>query len=152
MTDRLTVFNGGGSSAPHPTRRPAPNPTSLAADAGGPVLTFGRHKGKAVSDVPESYLAWCLTQRWLDPGLRAEVERVLAIDQPEPGHDPDPDPASAAVAMPLVVFEWRQAMLAEFGDDPLLMQVVRRGLAHLKRLCSSFTNQPWPEEADHERV
>jgi hypothetical protein len=40
-------------------------------------LTFGKHKGKPLSEVPRSYLHWLLGQAWLKPSVRQAVECEL---------------------------------------------------------------------------
>ncbi len=109
------------------------------------VIGFGRYRGHAIDEVPEGYLRWLLTLDRLDFRLRLAVQEFLSVDRPETD-DTDPDPTSAAVALPGITFRWWQAMRAEFGDDPLALEVVDAGLARLKQLCTEFTGRDWPHE------
>jgi uncharacterized protein (DUF3820 family) len=42
-----------------------------------PILQFGCHKGKHISDVPTSYLDWLLGEGWVYPELKDQIERHL---------------------------------------------------------------------------
>ena len=42
-------------------------------------MTFGRHKGELVGDVPTSYLQWVMAEvQSLNPGLRYAIEQELS--------------------------------------------------------------------------
>jgi hypothetical protein len=38
-------------------------------------------------------------------------------------------------------------MRGRYGDDPLALEVVGVGLECLKRLCTRYTDRPWPDVA-----
>ncbi|KAJ3530039.1 hypothetical protein NMY22_g8744 [Coprinellus aureogranulatus] len=44
-------------------------------DAGGFVLTFGKHKGKALKEVPYSYLKWCMANLERARSLRSAIQK-----------------------------------------------------------------------------
>ncbi len=49
-------------------------------------MTFGKHKGERLADVPASYLLWCYRELELIrkyPGLRAYIEKNLRRLQAE---------------------------------------------------------------------
>ena len=41
------------------------------------ALTFGKHKGKTVSECPIDYLDWLLGQDWLFDDMRSDIEQYL---------------------------------------------------------------------------
>jgi len=41
------------------------------------TLSFGKYKGKFLSEVPSDYIGWLARQHWLDPDLHHVVEEVL---------------------------------------------------------------------------
>lgn len=41
-------------------------------------LTFGKHKGEPLDEVPLAYLDWCLGQGWLFPDARSAIEAYLS--------------------------------------------------------------------------
>jgi hypothetical protein len=44
-------------------------------------MTFGKHKGKDLADIPDDYLLWCLENcERLNPILRDAIERRLGIE------------------------------------------------------------------------
>jgi len=46
----------------------------------GTILTFGKHKGKAIDEVPDYYLEWITEQDWFEkdyPALAGPVEAEL---------------------------------------------------------------------------
>ena len=42
-----------------------------------PIIPFGKHKGKAVSECPTAYLDWLLGQDWLFDDLREAIKSDL---------------------------------------------------------------------------
>lgn len=42
------------------------------------VLHFGAHKGKALNEIPLTYLDWVIGQGWLDRGTKEVVEEYLS--------------------------------------------------------------------------
>ena len=43
------------------------------------LMSFGKHKGEPLADIPRSYLRWLLDQDWLyDPGKEKLVEEIEA--------------------------------------------------------------------------
>jgi uncharacterized protein (DUF3820 family) len=111
-------------------------------------VTRGRHKGKKLVECPPDYLLWLAENSESNVYRRAALE-VLGLAEGidgKPEDDTEPDPTSAAVALPGVTFRWWQAMLAEFGDDAAALEVVEKGLAKLKALCTEFTHKGWSSE------
>ncbi len=52
-------------------------------DPGQIVMTFGKHKGKKLDDVPLLYLDWLLSQSWFEfqhMMLHASITRYLSIE------------------------------------------------------------------------
>lgn len=47
-------------------------------DPGAVVLTFGKHKGERIEDVPLRYLDWLVDQDWLFPDVKQAVKAYLA--------------------------------------------------------------------------
>ena len=45
-----------------------------------PVLSFGKHKGCAISEVPVNYLDWLIGQHWLEDDLKFQIEEYLKND------------------------------------------------------------------------
>lgn len=46
-------------------------------DPGGYRLTFGKHKGQTLDEIPLRYLDWCLGQDWLFPDARKAIAAYL---------------------------------------------------------------------------
>lgn len=42
------------------------------------VLSFGKHKGRRISECPIEYLDWLIGEEWLRPGLKSKIEQFLA--------------------------------------------------------------------------
>lgn len=61
----------------------------LAAEP--PVLNFGKHKGRSLDQIPESYIQWLLESEAGDAPWRSELDRWLAARrQPNPLKAPPP--------------------------------------------------------------
>lgn len=57
-----------------------PKTNRIDGDYGEEVVPFGKHAGKQVGDVPESYMRWCLDQEWFEtqyPELMVAFENEL---------------------------------------------------------------------------
>ena len=87
------------------------------------VITFGKHRGKTLAQVPENYVVWLAdkAQRLM---VRLAAKRFLGIDghgedaEPDDLQTAEPDRESAAVRLPLVVWEHERMMADRFGTDP----------------------------------
>ena len=45
---------------------------------GRPIMSFGKHKGERISEIPDAYLRWCLVEaETLEDGLRSAIEIEL---------------------------------------------------------------------------
>jgi Putative quorum-sensing-regulated virulence factor len=58
-----------------------------AQNTGGALvfMTFGKHRGKRLEDIPGDYLLWCLDNMGnLSPTLRRGIEDVLGVNQALP--------------------------------------------------------------------
>ena len=73
----------------------------------------------------------------LDPKTRRSYLAEIAA------HNAD---ALAAVALPGVIWRWRQAMFAKYDGCDEALEVIGDGLTVLKSLCSEFTKKDWPAE------
>lgn len=113
-------------------------------------MPAGPFKGKRLDELPDVFLHHVAAKNW-HPEVREFALRVMAIraDEHRADEDPtEPAPILAAIALPGVIFRWRESMLAEFGDNDEALAVVDRGLERLKQLCSQFTRKPWLELAE----
>ena len=74
---------------------PHPEAQARAGDSVQPgqvIVSFGKHKGKQVHEVPRDYWEWCLANDKLRDDLRAAVELHLGLTQSGVGAgDPVPD-------------------------------------------------------------
>lgn len=104
-------------------------------------LQLGRHAGKHISEVPESWLRWALDQHWIDPEFREAIKQRLNLDKSE--DDTEPDPTSAAVAFPLIVWQVEQHVWNRYFANDELLAVGSDIIDLLKRLCSKYTKRPW---------
>lgn len=60
-------------------------------------MPFGKHRGKDLEDVPDSYLLWCLANlEALNPLLRRAIEEHLEVPPPPPPRAPAPPAALEA--------------------------------------------------------
>jgi len=74
------------------------------------IMTFGRHRGKHLRDIPADYLVWCLDNvSTLQPTLRREIRIRLGI---QTGPNPKNLPAVARVLEP-----WYRQLAREFHPD-----------------------------------
>lgn len=52
--------------------------TSIPALADGPVMAFGKHKGKPLTNIETAYLVWAIsTCRNMTPNLRSAIQNEL---------------------------------------------------------------------------
>ncbi|MBA4067937.1 MAG: hypothetical protein C0501_30390 [Isosphaera sp.] len=122
--------------------------TTPAARPGDFRLSFGRHAGRRLADLPHSYVEY-LARESGGATRRAARAYLLHGDNPDGEEDPGhPDPGSAAVRFPLLVWRWREAMRDRHRDDPLALAVVEDGFAELKTLCTELTGRRWPTDAE----
>jgi hypothetical protein len=61
-------------------------------------MPFGKHRGRALSQLPEEYVSWLLTQDYLRPELRATLESLPVNSFSE--HAADRPAARSSVATP----------------------------------------------------
>ncbi len=88
------------------------------------VFNFGKYRGRLVSEVPSSYLAWCLRSLdRLSPWLRQAIEGEL--------RQRDELPEQSVAISPEVVRDWYGRMAMEFhpdrGGSNEAMKAVNRG-------------------------
>src|SRR5262249_27580727 len=111
-------------------------------------LPYGRHRGRLLTECPVDYLIWFADEHH-SPTIRLLARQAIGLAE-----DPEEDDASlrepsaelASVVLPGVTFRWWKVMKDEYGDDPLALAVVDRGLEHLKQLCTEYTGKDWPVE------
>jgi uncharacterized protein (DUF3820 family) len=60
-------------------------------------IKFGKHKGKAVWDIPSDYLCWLERQDWVDPDLAWIIREELRSRGI--GRDPEPEPAPKGITL-----------------------------------------------------
>ena len=85
-------------------------------------MPFGKHRGRPLHEVPESYLCWVLdTCDDISETLRRAIERVLGIDEP----------ATCTALTTDVVGRWHRQLAFEFHPDQrgshLAMVAINRG-------------------------
>jgi len=74
------------------------------------IMTFGKHRGKHLRDIPADYLVWCLDNvSTLQPTLRREIRIRLGI---QTGPQPNNLPVVARVLDP-----WYRQLAREFHPD-----------------------------------
>ena len=54
-------------------------------------MSFGKHRGIRLAEIPEQYLRWIAAQTDMRPHLRRMIEEHLAQDVPDDDTEPDPD-------------------------------------------------------------
>ena len=47
------------------------------------AMPFGKHKGRNFDQIPVDYLNWLLRQKWLQAGIRREIEEYLEDPEAE---------------------------------------------------------------------
>jgi hypothetical protein len=86
-------------------------------------MTFGKHLGKLVSEVPTSYLRWCFREcRDIDLWLRSAIARELDRRGPE-GSCPSnngPPPGRSVVDVATVLRKVHHEMTLRFHPDRTL--------------------------------
>jgi hypothetical protein len=60
------LTNGAPEPAPKPKPEPPPKKKKQAVDPGEIVLSFGKHQGKRINEVPPDYLRWI--HNWISEG------------------------------------------------------------------------------------
>jgi hypothetical protein len=55
-----------------------PDDTTRPPPAAAVVMPFGKHRGQALGSLPTDYLDWLLGWDGLRPGLRRDVQAVMA--------------------------------------------------------------------------
>lgn len=102
---------------------------------------FGKHKGRLVSDVPSSYLAWCLRELSLSPWLRRAIEDEIEKREGEyqaRQQDRHDDVDQGAIIEAKLVRVWYGTMAREFhpdrGGSDDAMRAVNRGRELLLQL------------------
>jgi hypothetical protein len=97
----------------------------------GYVLTWGKHKGRAIKDVPADYLVWCLDNMdWLAPGepkfnrtLWEIVRRRLNLPTDLPkqeslsAYEPKMPPGKPSEHLRRAIKQWYASMSRRFHPD-----------------------------------
>jgi hypothetical protein len=77
------------------------------------VMSFGRHRGQRVADVPSDYLAWCLNEcQCLKSGLRRAINDEL--EQRRAGR---PETNGKLVDWPAVIRRWFHELTLVYHPD-----------------------------------
>jgi hypothetical protein len=98
-------------------------------------MPFGRHKAKALSEIPLDYLEWLLTID-LRPRLRKAVEREVAHREGRP--EPTPSPAPDKQKMVALIRRWHRECVLQLhpdrGGDIRTMQIFNSAYDRLRKL------------------
>ena len=79
-------------------------------------MPFGKHRGKELRDVPESYLLWVLDNiAELSPTLRLAIEERLGVARAPP--PPPPPPGGGATGVADLVRAWHRQMTLKYHPD-----------------------------------
>jgi hypothetical protein len=84
------------------------------------IITFGKHKGKRLDEVPQSYLRWLLAEcSSVSPAMRDEITKLLG------------DKPNTTGLVPQFVGDWYRQLAREFhpdkGGSHEAMKAVNRG-------------------------
>ncbi|MEO2047198.1 MAG: hypothetical protein ABGX16_11570 [Pirellulales bacterium] len=75
------------------------------------IITFGKHKGKFLEDIPDSYLLWCLGNiPDLQPTLRQAIRQRLSVEDV-------PRFQSTDLSVVRVLESWYRQLAREFHPD-----------------------------------
>ena len=75
------------------------------------IMTFGKHRGKHIRDIPNDYLLWVLDNCGnLQPTMRREIRIRLGLEPP-------PRPHSADLTVGRVLEPWYRKLAREFHPD-----------------------------------
>ena len=86
-------------------QNPTANPPETEPAVKPPLtMPFGKHKGRLMSDVPDSYLAWFLAQ----PNLKNSLRRFLTkeVDRRRSGKAPEESAAITVNDIPMDECNW----------------------------------------------
>jgi uncharacterized protein (DUF3820 family) len=90
-----------------------------------PRMSFGKHRGRLVEDVPTQYLRWCLREcECLDDWLRDVIAEELGRRQCRPGGPARgreapgrSQPGKALVDLPSLIRTWHREMALKYHPD-----------------------------------
>jgi hypothetical protein len=93
------------------------------------IISFGKHKGKRLDELPQSYLRWLVKEcSSLSPHMRDEIEKLLGGEK-----------SSATGLVPQIVGDWYRQLAREFhpdkGGSHEAMKAVNRGRDLLLQLA-----------------
>ena len=75
------------------------------------IMTFGRHKGKLLQDIPDDYLLWALDNvNDLQPTLRMAIRRRLCLEDSSQHQ-------STGLAVAHIMESWYRQLAREFHPD-----------------------------------
>jgi len=82
-------------------------------------MTFGKHKGKELDEIPDSYLLWVLEKAESAPALlKAAIRRHLGIEDPfQARPPPPPPPRSGPMVTADMVARWYRTLAMKFHPD-----------------------------------
>lgn len=118
------------------------------------ALTFGKHKGKRLDQVPVEYVLW-LIDFAPSPALRLLAKRFLdldvVLDEGDPCQVAEPSGELAAHVVPRLCAEFEAALLAEFGHlEPCTVEAaaVERCREAFRKLVTEYTGRRFPTAAE----
>lgn len=104
-------------------------------------MPFGKHRGKQLSEIPDSYLMWILDNvESLSPTLRYAIELRLGLVPPPDSPPPPSSPAARGGAtVEMIIRAWHRQMAKRYhpdrGGTHEQMLVVNEGAELLNRLA-----------------
>jgi hypothetical protein len=81
-------------------------------------MSFGKYKGRLVSEIPLHYLRWLAANVDIeDPRLRQAVHEALRYREAHHAHQAPPEPARPALDAKSVIGRWYNEMVMKYHPD-----------------------------------